>query len=388
MRITSLSLDRYQYILKLLIDLKQFNIFERFDTKDIFYINDSKHESIISVVKSYGEDTYGLSFFLDTDGLNTLHDMYTTTSDESLSPFNYSITNIMFIDKDSLTKDELDFFEKNNIEIKEKDNILIKTYKEGFCSYISSNKEADRVIELLLVLMLVLKNDGNDIVKGNSDNKIALIKIDYKNHNYSINMGEVPLLERALKFTNSTKEELEEFSGIDTIDREYKLLIKGLEAPVMIKDCNKPVLPLFILYTTNESVDVDNKQIIALPSDYRSYLIPILKEMFTKFGIPSRLIINNRKVYYELYKLLNDLGIDVVLRLENELDDEMLNFVNATVCNNFKTNINKGKADAIDPSEFKMFMKFISEKLNEVQLYDDNDQEEIKDEDSSNTIVS
>jgi hypothetical protein len=85
--------------------------------------------------------------------------------------------------------------------------------------------------------------------------------------------------------------------------------------PVSVKGSG--IRPLLLYFYYNKSGNMELKYIISNPKDYKNIIYGILDEVFTKDGLPTKMIINNSDLYAFLSKTLDGLSIENSFERDN-----------------------------------------------------------------------
>ncbi len=376
MRFITLSKDKYEYIILQMKQLKKVQTWENFTMQDTFYIVDGKKERIASIIEDDGSGAYGVSIFLDNDGLNSVHDLFSIKTDSAFTYSDLASIHVLNCKKTQMEKDEIKYFESKDIKLKAKDNLVLRTHKKGYMPRIPTNKEADEIIKVLDVLIFLVNREKDTLLEGFKESKAAHVGISYKKQIYSLNMLPLPYLEREYEYVPFTLEEKNEFEKCEITDNENFFLTRNAFVPVKTKDSNIAVTPLFCVYADEEYLLLDSEVIVAVPENYRSYMISMLKELFEEYGIPKKLTLNNRQLYFSLYELLNSLGIELSLKLENESIDNFMFEINDATGEMLNMGASKEKKKYIDENACRAMFDFVNKLItSKMQLpgLDEND---------------
>lgn len=331
MRIVPLRKNKYDIIVKYVNKIKRMGVFSKFNSSNVIIFNSNSLNGAVTFVNDPISGNYGLSFFIGDNGLNTLSDMF-MISDESFNMSSFYLTNVIYKKECNLEPQDYDYFNKHNIPVKRINNVVFNTYEEGFAMYTSTSDIADKVFELLCSLYIVLMNKFDFIEEVfKREDKVILTSVDFANLTFTVNESDLPYLEKKLEYQKYTEEEHQYFEGINNENYEMYLITRGGNTPISIKECNKAVTPLLVSFNRNELPLDFFDVIISLPSDWRTQIIFLLKDYFQAHGIPKKIVINNRKLYFGLYELLSSFGIECVMQLENPQYDLMLDDINVSL---------------------------------------------------------
>lgn len=332
MRIIPLRKTKYEIIKGFINKIKRLGVFKKFDSSNIIIFKSKDYTGAVTFASEPQLENYGLSFFIGDAGLNTLYDML-SLDDLSYNQASYNLINVIYKKDKNLTPSDYKFLNSHNIEIKRLNNVIFNTFNEGYAMYNTTSNEADKVFEMVCALYVILihKMDYLEEVFSKNDDCVVIADVDFKKLQFSISQSPLPYIERRYNEIVSTEEEINEFMDIDHKEYEVEIMTKGCNLPVKINECNKAVAPLMISINTPTFPLAEFETIISLPTDYRSQLIYILRDFFKGNGIPTKIIINHRRLYYEIKDLLNKLGVEVILQLENPKYDATLEDINVAL---------------------------------------------------------
>lgn len=332
MRIIPLRKTKYEIIKGFINKIKRLGVFKKFDSSNIIIFKSKDYTGAVTFASEPQLENYGLSFFIGDAGLNTLYDML-SLDDLSYNQASYNLINVIYKKDKNLTPSDYKFLNSHKIEIKRLNNVIFNTFNEGYAMYNTTSNEADKVFEMVCALYVILihKMDYLEEVFSKNDDCVVIADVDFKKLQFSISQSPLPYIERRYNEIVSTEEEINEFMDIDHKEYEVEIMTKGCNLPVKINECNKAVAPLMISINTPTFPLAEFETIISLPTDYRSQLIYILRDFFKENGIPTKIIINHRRLYYEIKDLLNKLGVEVILQLENPKYDATLEDINVAL---------------------------------------------------------
>ena len=219
---------------------------------------------------------------------------------------------------------------------------------------------ADKVFELLCSLYLVLMNKFDYVEETfKKEDKVIITSVDFENLTFTVNESELPYLEKKLPYQKYSSEEHEYFEGINPENYEMLLITRGGNTPIAIKECNKAVIPLLVSFNKKDLPLSFFDVIISLPGDWRSQILFLLKDYFNENGIPRKIIINNRKLYFGLYELLSSFGIECVLQLENPQYDLMLEDINAALFEEYPYTIRDQDFCTTPEADFRKTISYV-----------------------------
>lgn len=349
-------LDKNDYldICYLVNHLKEMGAFQLFDTENCFYFKDEKDEGVIIFVDNFGNECYGLSLFCGRDGLNTYHDLITLNDQNSFDLNEYNSINLMMCKKSGLVHDEIKMLNDFGVKLHRKDNIIPRTLKRGYFSAIVSKREARLLIDFLQYLLVLIKNDYEKISDGFINEKHCCSFFSKKNRKYSVELLDLPYLEREYEYAEANTEYASELMGFKRVDQKARVFIKNVDLPVRLKKNSQVIYPLSVILEYENIGVVEYDNLVATPKEYTSLLLSIIHSGCEKNGIPYELVINDRRVYSEIKKTMELVGINLHLQIENEEINEMVLALNYGIVSFCNTIIRK-KGNFISEEAFRKF---------------------------------
>ncbi len=331
MKFRNLSKVKYEEVIKYAKDLMKLNVNFDFENNNIFYLKDEKKEMCLIFVNNYGNECYGLSVYSGINGLNCIHDMLNIKNENSFSIANDNSISLVICKKNDLKDDEIEYFRKNNIRIKKENNYIIRSNKIGFISTIANTFEANILMDAIIYLTVLLKNDLEKIKEGFNNKKQCLAYFSNKKMEYQTIISDLPYLERKHQMKAENEEYILELKDCPHTEEKAYFIIKYVQLPLQDDYDIVPYLPIMAAYSNNLRKVIGFYSIALQNGEYNESLFEVLSQMFKENGIPKELIINNRKFYYEMKKTLEKLGIVVFLQVEIPLFDNFMTTVNQMI---------------------------------------------------------
>lgn len=290
-----------------------------FSSADIFHFTDSKgNNTLVTFIDSFFGESYGLQFFTNNDGFNYVHDIFTSENPDMITIGDCDSICAILVSKENLNQKEIAFLKENKIRIKEENNLLIYRFKKGFGQRMATDKELSMVVERLGYLTSIIENEYNDIIKAFNDNLSVVAYVDLQMFMYHTNYVPLPYLEHNPGF----KKEKEDFV-LEYKDKMYyndDCYVFTSYLPIVIKETG--VRPLLVYFYYNNTSKSYIKFIIDEPKDYKQCIYGILDDVFTTIGMPTKMIFNNRDLYYICAKTLKKLNIECEKTDNNEYVDD------------------------------------------------------------------
>lgn len=323
-----------------------------FSAENIFYLVDEKKQVVCSFIDSFGNEVYGIPFYFGDDGLNSLYDMFSVENDYSVSIADHCCTNIMICKKEALLPEEVQFIRNNDMNVMKDNNIIVRTFKRGYASRIANEREGELILQSLDYLKSLIQNEGNDLINSFKEDKQACAFFNNETMEYQVVYNVLPPLEKPYRKVMWSKDIITELKTFTQTDDTCYLTVRNIMVPIKINDTSQKVLPLLACYSDDNGV-IKMNTIISIPNHYSVYLIGFIEEIFSSRGLPSSLIINDRKLYYAFYRLFEEIGVNLVFKRENPILDELLYNLDQSAMTFFKTNINDNQNLAISSEEFQ-----------------------------------
>ncbi len=367
--------DRLYKEIRLLINnfIKK-DYWNSFCSADIFYVNDSKKKkTMITFIDSFFGESYGLQFFINTDGFNYVHDILTSKNPDMISIGDCDSICAVLISKENLSEEDKKFLSMNKARVKEENNLIIYRFKKGYAQRIANENEIKMVLERMSYLSSIISNEFDDIINAFQNGLSVVSYVDLKECVYQLSYIPLPYLEHNPKYKPVNNNFIEEYKNKTFISDECYMFTSYL--PIVIKETS--VRPLLLYFYFNESKKSFLKFIVDDPKTYYDYIFGILDEVFLKIGKPTKITFNNRDFYYYSAKTLNSLQIECERTDNNDYVDNNISTVISQV-------FEKTNDDVIEKeSAVLLLMETLTNVINDLE---DEDNEE--DNTDSSKLVS
>ena len=297
------------------------NYWHDFTSSDIFYINDKDDNSLFVFLEQVFDDTYGCQLFFNKDGFNYVHDLL-SSQNLIVSSFDCDSLCVSISTKDELSEEEKGYLKKNNIRILEENNILIYRFMPGYKERFAEDEELELLFKFLIYVDNLISQNYAEL-QNQFEKQNCSYSIFYE-QNYDLVYRPLPLLEK--KYRKYPKNDVfyNEFKDIKPIDEEMFLFTNYL--PIIDEDSFKrPIIFYFNYPTLNKSIF---KYAMGNFNDFKQTLFGLLDEIFDTFGKPTKIITNNRNIYFYLFKTLEALNIKIdFIREDEKVDKHIDNIV-------------------------------------------------------------
>lgn len=347
-------------IMKKFIKLKYWTTFS---SADIFYILDGANKSLFTFVEQFMKESFGCQVYFTKKGFNYVHDILTTTDEGAISLCDSDCLVAVCISKKDLEDKEKEFLKKNNVRITEENNLIIYRFEPGFGQRIANRREIELMSDYFDYILSIINNEFNDIVEAFKEGNVVLALMDKVNFQYSVAYRPLPYLEEMPRKTPKNNAFVEEFEN--TLYTNDNCYLFAAYLPIVIKETNvRPLITYFYFPNTNKHYF---KYILDTPKEYKSCMFGILYDVFSKVGVPTKIIYNDRIIYSILYQTVNALNIEQEFLREKRNVDANLNDLIARVY----TQADKQVVENREVVE--LLMDTISSCINELNEYPDED---------------
>lgn len=345
-----------------------------FCSADIFYFDDSKKKkTMITFIDSFFGESYGIQFFINTDGFNYVHDIFTSKNPDMISIGDCDSICAILVSKENLTDDDKKFLQDNKARIKEENNLIIYRFKKGYAQRIANTSELKMVLEKLSYLSSIISNEYNEILDAFKEGLSVVSYVDLEQYLYHVSYLPLPFLEKNPKFKPINNDFINEYKNKPFINDECYLFTSYL--PIIIKETG--VRPLLLYFYFNNSNKSFLKFIVDEPRTYYDYIFGILDDVFLNVGKPTKITFNNRDFYYYSAKTLNMLQIECERTDNNDYVDDNISNVISQV-------FEKTNDDVIEKeSAVLLLMETLTNIINELDIENNNE-----DNDESSNLVS
>lgn len=299
--------EDYKDFRKVFLKFKKNSYNETFSSGDIFYVIGSNNDSaVLTFIDQFFGDAFGLQCFFTKDGLNYVHDVLSTNDEYSVTVGDCDCLVSILKKKEALTKEDSKFLERLNQRKTPDNNLIIYRFKKGYHYQIASLKEVGIISNYGIFLDSLITNEQNDILEAFKRGDAVLTSLNHERLEYSVIYRPLPFLEKMPNKLKANMQFVKEYENSIYLNDECFLFATYL--PVSIKGSGiRPLLCYFYFPNSNK---MELKYIISTPNDYKNIIYGILDELFTKYGIPVKMIINNRDLYCILTKTLDALSIE------------------------------------------------------------------------------
>ena len=371
----------YQEIKKLFVKFIKNGYFSKFSSADIFYNYFSpKKIHMVTFIDNFFGDSFGFQLFVNDDGFNYVHDIF-TTSDNIVNLGDCDSICAVFVSKKDIQEDEKEYVRKNGSKVMKDNNLIMYRFRPGFGKKFVNKKEMHNVLLNLSFLDSLIRNDYNDLIENFNNDLAALSFIDEKELVYQVKYMSIPYLETFPKKQEENIPFVNEFSNSLYYDHECYIFTSYV--PMVIKETN--VRPLIVYFYCPDTNKMLFNYIVDEPKEYKNCIFGILDNIFSNVGLPEKIYFNNRKIHSIVSKTLDKLNIEnSFLREKKNVDDNI---------NEFMEHIYSKSEDGIISSKetVDFLMNAITYALNELdgELEDesDSDEEDNNDDVDTNLIV-
>lgn len=303
------------------------SFFNTYSSADLFLnIFHNKKRYIFSFINNFLEISVGIQLFLNNNGFNYVHDILTLNGDNMIVAGKMDSLCAVYLDKEYLTKDDIDYIHNMGYRIKKEKNLVIFRYELGYMKRYANKKELNELLENIEFIYSFVKDDNNfiDSMSAFETERMPISFIDNKRLEYTTTFLPIPnlsVMPRKLPVNNQV---VEEFKNIQFTGETCYMFCAY--TPLIIQETG--VRPLLLYFYFQERNKVVFKYITDSPKEYKNYIFGILDDVFNKEGLPEKIYMNDRSFYSYLAKTLKELNIEYELLLEdNDVDLNILNAV-------------------------------------------------------------
>lgn len=380
----------YKYICQKISSFQKKGLWGAFSADETFYLVDEKGPIITSFIDNFGNEVYGMPFYYGSDGLNSFHDIMTVESEYTITLTDHCTTNIMICKRDALLDEEIAYIRSCGMNVKKEMNIVCRTFRRGYPSRIATEDEAKIILKALIYLEIMIKLEKENIIANIKNDKVIMAAFDNEKFEYNLKFGKLPVVEVPYSKKNYSKDIFDEFSSFEITTDTCYLDIKNLMIPLLRKK-SEPILPLVAVYSNNVKV-LKITSIVSTPKNYNQFLLGFLLEIFSKSGIPSIFYVNDRRFYYDNFKLFEALNITFQFKREHSSIDKLLFDLDGYCSKLFGLGINDGTTTKLDTETFMTVFRVtegvVDESISVEMNYFDDDDEELEEIDESDTFIS
>ena len=344
-----------------------------FCSADIFYFDDSKKKkTMITFIDSFFGESYGIQFFINKDGFNYVHDIFTSKNPDMISIGDCDSICAVLVSKEGLSPEDIQFLKSCHARIKEENNLIIYRFKKGYAQRIANDEELDIILERLSYLDCLITNEYDDVIAAFEKGLSVVSYVNLDEYLYNVSYLPLPYLEKNPKQKPKNEDFINEYQNKPFFNDECYLFTSYL--PIIVKETGvRPILLYFYFADSNKSY---LKFIIDEPKSYFDYIFGILDEVFIKFGKPIKMIFNNRDFYYYTKKTLTAINIECEKTFNNEYVDDNISTVISKIFEKTGDDVIEKESAAL------LLIETLTNVINELDSYEN--EEEVK----TNNLVS
>lgn len=306
---------------------KRNNYFEKFTSGDIFCVKEkgTKNYALMTFIDQFFGDTLGLQLFYTRDGLNYVHDILSCLDEGSVTIGDCDSIVAVYKKKAILTEEDLAFLKMVGQKPVTKNNLICYRFQKGLKSRCCTKAEISTLSLYGVFLASLIPNEHQDIVDCFHEGNSVLAELDIKEKRYAAYYAPLPYLQILPKSNPVNQPFVDEYKNKTYLNEDCYLYTSYL--PVTIKDSK--VRPILLYFYFLESNRMELKYILDEPKEYKNCIYGILDDVFEEIGLPAKMVINNRDLYFILHKTLNALNIETTFERENSVTSK--DYVNEVV---------------------------------------------------------
>ena len=306
--------EDYLDLRKVFLKFKRESNFETYSSADLFYVFDSDGKTaLLTFIDQFFGEGVGLQCFNNKDGINYVHDVLSAQDEYSVTVGDCDSIVAVFKPKESLTDDDIKFLKKMDQRRTKDNNLIIYRFKKGYKYKIASNHDIATISIYGVFLDSLIANEEMEIIEAFNQDYAVIVSLNYERKEYSCLYRPLPYLEMMPKKMGVNTQFIEEYKNHLYTNEDCYLFTSYL--PVAVK--NSGIRPLLLYFYYSKSGAMELKYIISNPKEYKNIIYGILDEVFTKDGLPTKMIINNRDLYAILSKTLDELSIENSFERDN-----------------------------------------------------------------------
>jgi len=312
--------EDYLELKECFLSFKRNNYFEKFNSGDIFCVKEKgKNDcALMTFIDQFFGDTLGLQLFYTKDGLNYVHDILSCMDETSVTIGDCDSIVAVYKKKNQLTVDDLAFLKMLDQKPVNKLNLICYRFQKGMKSRCCTKKEISILSLYGVFLASLIPNEHQDIVNAFLEGNSVLAELDINEKRYSAFYQPLPYLQIPLTSMPVNEPFVEDYKNRTYLNEDCYLYTSYL--PVIIKDTKvRPILLYFYFLQSNR---MELKYILDEPKEYKNCIYGILDDVFDKVGLPAKMVINNRDLYYILRKTLTKMNIEVTFERENNVSNK------------------------------------------------------------------
>ena len=308
--------EDYKELLECFISFKRNHYFEKFNSGDIFCINEQKKTNLVlmTFIDQFFGDALGLQLFYTKDGINYVHDVLSCADEGTVTIGDCDSIVSVLKKKNELTKEDLAFLKLVDQKVVRDNNLILYRFTKGLKSRVCTKSEVSTMALYGVFLASLIPNEHKDIKECFKNGDSVLVDLDVEAKRYQSYYGPLPLLQMNLTSKPINQPFVDEYKNSTYLNEDCYLYTSYL--PVTIKESG--VRPLLLYFYFANSGKMELKYIIDEPKEYKNDIYGILDDIFTNVGLPAKMVINNRDLYYILHKTLGALNIENTFERDNK----------------------------------------------------------------------
>lgn len=286
--------------------------FEKFDSENLFYITDSKNKGVAIFSDKVLYDSFGIRFYFNQDGLNYLHDIFTSETNYIINPMFSETTMICFSSRSELLPEDIDFLHQMKVNVVKNDNLILYSMHAGYSGHYFSLKEMNMVLDYMYYLMSIIEHEEKDLLEAFKEKKMVVSAIDTKLMQYQIQYTPLFIFEKFSRFHRVQADFVEDIK-YNVIKDDTCYLVH-----TYLPDETNPYFHSILMLYSHKNEDYEYQIIPCKPEDICDYVLAFMEDYIKVHGIPNQIVIDDRKIYSKFYKTFKELSIDVVFRRESK----------------------------------------------------------------------
>lgn len=305
--------EDYAELREAFLEYKKKKYFEIFSSADIFCIYEEKRTVLLTFIEQFFGETYGLQLFYTKDGLNYVHDILSSEDEYAITVGDCDSIVCVFKKKKELTNDDIIFLNLVGKNPVNENNVILYRFEKGY-RYRTCNKKEISIMSLYGVfLSSLIRNEKEEILEAFRNGDCVVSNLNAELHEYSCIYRPLPYLESNPNKQKANMPFVMEYKDKPYLNEDCYLYTSYL--PVSVQKTR--IRPLLLYFYFVKSGAMQLKYIIEEPKEYKNVIYGILDDVFNNIGMPCKMIINNRDLYYILTKTLDCLNIENVFERDN-----------------------------------------------------------------------
>lgn len=298
--------ERYMELKNAMRALNSIHAFEQFDHTNFFYLMDEKTKGMALLSEHLVGEARGIQIHIGEEGINYLYDSYMSTTGMLLHSVHANMVTVSILKKEELFPQDIDFLKKNHIRLSSSFNIIPLEFHEGFDYAYLSLKNMEIVISYIYYLLSLIKNEREDILKCFEEEKLVLAAFDTQNQLYEVRYTDDVVLGNMPRFKKIDQAFVNEYQNSVYVD-DVCYICKYFTPTKNEYGCYDTLL---LGYYEKKEVQFSNS-ICCKPNQIKEYITGFLDELFKKEGLPTKVVMNDRKLVAYVLKTLSALNIEV-----------------------------------------------------------------------------